>query len=60
MAELENEKKKEKVLVPMRMREQKAEPELPEKASKPERQWEMPRKWHTYYKEVLKNDNGME
>jgi len=46
MAELENEK--EKVLVPVRKREQKVEQEQPEKALEPREQWEMPRRWHTY------------
>ena len=46
MAELENEK--EKVLVPVRKREQKVEQEQPEKALEPREQWEMPRRWRTY------------
>jgi len=46
MAELENEK--EKVLVPVRKREQKVEQEQPEKALEPGKQWEMPRRWRTY------------
>ncbi|GAF75443.1 unnamed protein product [marine sediment metagenome] len=48
MAELENEKEGEKVLVPVRKREQKVEQELPKKAPETGKQWEMPRRWHTY------------
>ncbi len=39
---------KEKMPVSVRKHEQKAEQELPEKTQEPERQWEMPRRWHTY------------
>ena len=48
MAELENEKEREKVPVPVRKQEQKVEQELPEKAPKPGKRWEMPQRWHTY------------
>ena len=48
MAELENEKKREKVLVPVRKQEQKVEQELLEKALEPGKQREMPRRWRTY------------
>ncbi len=48
MAELENEKDKEKVPVPVRKREQKVEQELPKQALEPGKQWETPRRWHTY------------
>ncbi len=48
MAELENEKEPEKVLIPVRKREQKVEQELPKKALEPREQWETPRRWRTY------------
>jgi len=48
MAELGNEKEREKVLVPVRKREQKVEQEQPEKALDPGKQREIPRRWHTY------------
>jgi len=48
MAELENEKEREKVPVPVRKREQKVEPELPEKALEPGEQREIPPRWRTY------------
>jgi len=48
VAELKNEKEREKVPVPVQKREQKVEQELPEKALEPGEQWEMPRRWRTY------------
>jgi len=48
MAELERKEEPEKVPVPVRKREQKVEPELPETAPEPREQWETPRRWHTY------------
>jgi len=48
MAELENEREREKVPVAVRKREQKVEQELPEKAPEPREQWEMPQRWQAY------------
>ena len=48
MAELQNEKEREKVPVPVRKHEQKVEQELPEKALEPGKQREIPRRWQTY------------
>ena len=48
MAELGDEKGKEKVPIPARKREQKVEQELPKQALEPGKQWEMPRRWRTY------------
>ena len=46
MAEVENEKEQEKVLV--RKREQKVEQEQAQEVLKPGEQWEIPRRWRTY------------
>ncbi|MFC1949468.1 hypothetical protein ACFLW0_04790 [Chloroflexota bacterium] len=48
MEEIEKEKDREKVLLPVRKHEQKAEQEQAEKTQEPEKQKEAPRRWRTY------------